>query len=92
MSPAFEVTASFLLLSDQFDVEFELYLLGDEEPTRFEGHVPGEAPTSAVDRAVGREDRSIVAPRIGDGAHEFDIESDGTGYVANGQITGECPR
>src|SRR5690606_16313155 len=49
--------------------------------------VPGEAEVLAVDLGLGREAEDVLAPRVGGGAAELDVEGDLLGHVPDGEVT-----
>src|SRR5690606_17427289 len=62
-------------------------LLADQYATGLERLVPGEAEVLAVDLGLGREAEDVLAPRVGGGAAELDVEGDLLGHVPDGEVT-----
>jgi hypothetical protein len=49
-------------LKDEFNVDLESNLFGNEQATGVEDHVPGKSPVFSVERGLGMEDGPLTAP------------------------------
>src|SRR5437667_9655312 len=76
---------------DGLDSQFDPGRLADEESAGFESDVPGEAEVLAVDLGGRAEADALVAHRGGAATVEVDLQGDGPGGAAHGQVALELP-
>src|SRR5437763_2019573 len=76
---------------DCLDRELDPGRLADEESAGFESDVPGEPEVLAVDVGDGAEADALVAHRGGAATVEVDLQGDGPGGAAHGQVALELP-
>src|SRR5690606_16959550 len=61
---------------DGGDLELDRHLFGDQNPTRFQGCVPADAPVLAVDDGRALEADAGLTPRVDGGSGELEVEGD----------------
>src|SRR5437763_16969562 len=76
---------------DRLDGQFDADGLADEESAGFERHVPGEPEVLAVDVGGCAEADALVAHRGDTATIEVDLQGDGLGGAAHGQVAYELP-
>src|SRR5215217_681786 len=80
------------LLADQLGLDLEADRLGQQEPARLQGGVPGQAPVLAVDlRDHPGEADALVAPGVDGPAEELQVHGDRAGGPLDGQLPLDLP-
>jgi hypothetical protein len=79
--------AFLLLLPNGLDVQCYLDVVADDRAAGLDHLVPADVELLAADLCRGRERSSAVAPGVVDLAVVVDVEDDGPGDVADGQVT-----
>src|SRR5437879_1547558 len=76
---------------DGLDSQLDPGRLADEEAAGFESHVPGEPEVLTVDLGGRAEADALVAHGGGATTVEVDLQGDGPGRAAHGQVAHELP-